>query len=73
VEVSARGELVGEHPLPAMCPTMCAFGGPDFRTLYVTSARQQRGAEELARYPQSGSVFSMRVDVPGLPEARFRG
>ena len=73
VQLSPRGDLVGEYPVPAMCPTMCAFGGPDLCTLYVTSARQQREAEELARYPQSGSVFSMRVDVPGLPEAQFRG
>jgi sugar lactone lactonase YvrE len=56
-----------------MCPTMCAFGGDDLRTLYVTSARQMRDDGELARLPHSGSIFSMRVGVPGLPEARFRG
>ena len=56
-----------------MCPTMCAFGGPDLRTLYVTSARQQRDADELARLPQSGGLFAMRVDVPGLPEPSFAG
>ena len=56
-----------------MCPTMCAFGGPDLRTLYVTSARQQRAADELARLPQSGGIFAMQVDVPGLPEPRFAG
>ena len=25
--------LVAEYPVPAMCPTMCAFGGADLRTL----------------------------------------
>ena len=58
---------------PAMCPTMCAFGGADLRTLYVTSARQMRDADELARLPQSGGIFAMRVDVPGLPEPAFAG
>ena len=56
-----------------MCPTMCAFGGPDLRTLYITSARQQRDADELARLPQSGGLFAMRVDAPGLPEPRYAG
>jgi sugar lactone lactonase YvrE len=43
------------------------------RTLYVTTARQMREADELARLPQSGGIFSMRVDVPGLPEPKFAG
>ena len=67
------GRLLTEVALPAMCPTMCAFGGRDLRTLYVTSARQQRDAEELARLPLSGGIFSMRVSVPGLPEPSFAG
>ncbi len=73
VQLSPHGEVLADHPLPAMCPTMCAFGGPDLRTLYVTTARQMRNADELARLPQSGGIFAMRVDVPGMPEARFRG
>jgi len=59
--------------VPAMCPTMCAFGGPDLKTLYVTSARQHREPEELAKLPQSGGIFAMRVAVPGLPEPKFAG
>ncbi|HET9046662.1 MAG TPA: SMP-30/gluconolactonase/LRE family protein [Casimicrobiaceae bacterium] len=68
VKLSPRGETLAEYPIPAKCPTMCAFGGADLRTLYVTSARQMREAAELARLPNSGGVFSMRVDTPGLPE-----
>jgi sugar lactone lactonase YvrE len=67
------GRVLAEYPVPAMCPTMCAFGGPDLKTLYVTSARQQREADELARLPLSGGIFSMRVDVAGLPEPTFAG
>ncbi len=73
VRLSPRGETVAEFPVPAMCPTMCAFGGPDLKTLYVTTARQRRGAEELVRLPQSGGIFVMRVDVPGMPEPKFAG
>jgi sugar lactone lactonase YvrE len=67
------GTIVALHPVPAMCPTMGAFGGPDLRTLYVTTARQKRDDAELERLPQTGGIFSMRVDVPGMPEAHFRG
>ena len=73
VQLSASGKTLATYPIPAMCPTMCAFGGDDLRTLYVTTARQMRDDAELARFPQSGSIFSMRVDAPGLPEPRFRG
>jgi len=37
----------------------------------VTSARQRREADELARLPLSGGVFAMRVDVAGMPEPKF--
>ena len=58
-------------PFPARCPTMVCFGGADLKTLYVTSARTGRPDDELEAFPHSGSLFSMPVDVPGLPETRF--
>lgn len=65
---SPDGALLAQYDVPARCPTMPAFGGADLRTLFVTSARAGRSDEELARFPHSGGVFAMRVDVPGLPE-----
>ena len=73
VRLSPQGRLLAEYAVPAMCPTMCAFGGDDLRTLYVTTARQKREADELARFPESGGIFAMRVDVAGLPEPKFAG
>ena len=73
VRIAPTGERVAQYLVPACCPTMPAFGGADLRTLYVTTARQKRPADELARYPQSGGLFAMRVDVPGLPEPVFAG
>jgi sugar lactone lactonase YvrE len=73
VRLSPRGEIIAEFAVPAMCPTMCAFGGPDLKTLFVTSARQNREPEELERLPQSGGIFAMRVPVPGMPEPKFAG
>ena len=53
--------------LPVRCPTMPCFGGADLRTLFITSARHQRPAAELAAQPLAGCVLVTRVDVPGLP------
>jgi sugar lactone lactonase YvrE len=66
------GTLLAHIPVPAQCPTMPCLGGEDFKTLYVTTARHGRSAEELAQMPLSGAVFSMRVEVPGLPVNFFR-
>ncbi|WP_242621687.1 SMP-30/gluconolactonase/LRE family protein [Komagataeibacter xylinus] len=51
--------------MPALNVTKVAFGGADLRTLYVTTARKNTPDDMLARYPQAGSLFSLRVDVPG--------
>lgn len=67
------GRLLAEFPVPAQCPTMPCFGGEDFKTLYVTTARHGRSAAELGAFPQSGCVFSTRLDVPGLPVNFFAG
>jgi sugar lactone lactonase YvrE len=73
VRIAPDGSVLAAYAVPAMCPTMCAFGGRDLTTLYVTSARQERDAAELARLPQSGGLFAMAVGVPGLPEMKFAG
>lgn len=71
--LSPEGEEVGSLAVPVPCPTMPCFGGPDRRTLYLTTARENRSAEELRRYPLSGSVFAIELDVSGLPEPLFSG
>jgi sugar lactone lactonase YvrE len=67
VKLSPSGEVLADIPVPALCPTMPCFGGDDLKTLYLTSARHSRPAAEFRAWPDSGRVFSMRVDVPGLP------
>jgi sugar lactone lactonase YvrE len=57
--------------VPATRVTSCALGGPDLRTLYITTARQMLTPEQLAEQPDAGAVFALRVPTPGLPEPRF--
>lgn len=67
LKLSPSGDELASIEVPARCPTMPCFGGDDLRTLYVTTARSNRPAEELAAQPHAGYVFSTRVDVPGRP------
>ncbi len=72
LRISPAGEVLREVRLPLRCPTMVAFGGDDLRTLYITSASHGRSEAELAAYPLSGKVLSMRVEVPGRPEPIYQ-
>ena len=67
LRLSPQAEVLQEVLLPVQCPTMPCFGGDDLRTLFITTARENRPAAELAAQPQAGCVLQMRVDVPGLP------
>jgi sugar lactone lactonase YvrE len=57
--------------LPCTWPTSCTFGGPDFATLYVTSARFTMTAKHLAAHPEEGALFAIDVLARGRPEHRF--
>jgi xylono-1,5-lactonase len=50
-------------PVPTHQPTKCAFGGPDLRTVYVTSSAYRR---PLADDPHAGALFSFRSSVAGV-------
>jgi gluconolactonase len=50
--ISPAGVLLNMIPVPEDVITNTAFGGPDMRTLYVTSGR---------------TLFTIRTGVPGLP------
>ena len=60
------GTLMAEIKTPAQCPTMPCFGGADLKTLFITTARHGRSDAELTHFPNSGCVFSLPVEVPGL-------
>ena len=72
LKLSPAGDVLRDIAVPALCPTMPCFGGDDLKTLYLTTARYKRSAAELQTWPDSGCVFSMQVDVPGLPVNFFQ-
>jgi len=57
--------------LPVSRPTSCAFGGPDYRQLFVTTATRGLSEHDLRREPLAGRVLVLDVGVAGLPAASF--
>jgi len=65
-----QGRLERSIALPVKKPTMCAFGGPNLETLFVTSIRP---SGDLSDQPLAGGVFAVQPGVRGLAEALFAG
>jgi D-xylonolactonase len=67
------GELMLHVPLPCARVTKIAFGGPDLRTAYVTTARVGLDEAALAAQPLAGSLFTFEAPVAGriLPAVRL--
>jgi D-xylonolactonase len=59
-------QLIQQIDLPAPQITSMAFGGEHLDVLLVTSARNGLSAQQLAQYPQAGSVFAVRSGVVGV-------
>ena len=65
------GELLAKVEVPAPHVASCAFGGEKLDTLYITTARAGLTDEQLKQYPLSGSLFSCRPGVQGVPANGF--
>jgi sugar lactone lactonase YvrE len=63
-----EGRLDRSIALPVAKPSMCSFGGPDMRTMLVTSI--SAGAPSDDRL--AGAVLLLEPGVAGMPEQRFR-
>ncbi len=67
-----QGNLVSHVALAMPHPTMPCFGGPDLRTVFVTSLRSMGPQTDLAQWPHSGGLLVGELGVAGTPVGRFR-
>lgn len=68
-----NGKIEFEVVLPVPKPTSCTFGGKDLNELYITTCREHMSREDLKKYPQSGSLFKVKLPFRGMPVSRFTG
>src|SRR6266566_4751723 len=67
VRVAPDGQIDRVVEMPVNNITTCTFGGPDRKTLYVTTASiQAPPSDRLA-----GSLYAIDTEVAGQPENRF--
>ncbi len=66
VRISPDGAIDRVVEMPVTNITSCTFGGADYSTLYITTASLEAPPKRFA-----GSLFSLKTEVPGLPEHRF--
>jgi len=69
---SPAGEVVDFVRFPCANVTKLAFGGPDLKTAYATTAWKGLTAVERAAQPLAGALFAFGVDTPGLPQHDVR-
>jgi sugar lactone lactonase YvrE len=69
--IDRDGRIVESYPVPVAAPTMPCFGGPDLRTLFVTSLRVGRAPELLNKYPLTGITIVGKAPVAGAPVPLF--
>ena len=68
---SPAGQINRVIELPVTNPTCVCLGGPEMKTLFITTARKFLDRSQLRSQPLAGCVLAIDVDVPGLPEQRF--
>ncbi len=68
---SPQGEVTGMVHVPAKRVTMVAFGGPELRTLYITTAREGASEAELLTDVHAGGIFACALDFAGRVEPMY--
>jgi DNA-binding IclR family transcriptional regulator/sugar lactone lactonase YvrE len=68
IRYSPDGAIDHVLELPVSRPLDCGFGGPDMKTLFITSTRLGIPERRLAELPLSGALLAYRTKTPGLPK-----
>ena len=71
IRYAPDGRIETEVRMPVQRPSSCMFGGPDLKTLYITSACVELPWNALKRGPLAGALFALECGVAGLPEVPF--
>ena len=61
-----NGQLIDKIEVPVPQVSSCAFAGENLDYLVITTARENLKEEELRKYPESGSIFFIKVNVKGM-------
>lgn len=75
--VQCWNPVTGEHlhtvDVPVERVTSCAFGGSNLQTLYITTANSGDRTFSKRASQFAGDLFSIQLDIKGVPAFRFDG
>ena len=60
------GQLLDKIDLPVPHVTSCCFGGENLDLMLITTAQENMSEDDLKKYPKSGDVFLVQLDVRGF-------
>jgi L-arabinonolactonase len=63
-------DMVVRVPVPNV--TSCTFGGPLMQRLFITTARIDMTAAELATYPEAGGLYAVDLPVRGILAGTYK-
>ena len=67
-----RGHKIYKIKLPAKNITSCTFGGPKNNHLFISTALKDMNDKEIKKYPLSGSLFRVKLDLKGKKTKVFK-
>ena len=67
-----KGKKIHKINLPAKNITNCTFGGSKYNQLYVSTARKDLKIKDINKYPLSGSLFKIRMNIKGKTTQSFK-
>jgi sugar lactone lactonase YvrE len=67
------GTVADTLAVPVSQPSCVAFGGPDLRLMFITSAREGMGPAALQADMRAGSLLIYESEIAGLPEPLYAG
>lgn len=68
LRITPQGKIDKIFKTPMKKPTMCSFGGDDYKTMFVTSLC--RGEDDLIDDPYGGKIMLLNLDYQGIAETR---
>ena len=70
---SPNGDIDQEIKIPVEIASCMGFGGKDLNELFITTAWKSLSEEQRKEQPEAGDLFKIKLDIKGIPEAKFKG
>ena len=66
------GNKIHKIKIPAKNITNCTFGGSSNNELFISTARKGMKSKEIKKYPLSGNLFKLKINLKGKKSKSFK-